>query len=671
MAHEAQYDNVQGLYIAYFGRPADPEGLDFWARQAVQDENGIGGIIQRFGDAAEFDQRYGDLSSQDLVLTFYQQLFGRDPRETGDQAGLDYWVGRLDGGHVEPMEVAFAILEGATGADVTVVEGKKEVAGYYSANVAQGDFDLDFSTALLAGIDGMATPADVEDAKIAVDTQALPEEFTELTIDPDTLVGDVDDDTFVATAGQDGVGEPANTLQSEDVLTGGDGDDALHATLVETGVTAAPTLNGIEHVQARFAAEGGATLDLSNANGVGSVGVVRSTAPGFVTNVGTIDRFSVANQDQTVGFESSAVTAFTLSIGNVTAQADGDLAVVDFDDIQARDITVDAHNATAALGLANITRDADGNPVTEASTLETLTVNATGDNTLGITGTGNTTTLNIAGDGNLTLVTGAVNSGPDVNPVDGLDLATEFTGGAFDALETLDASEAGGNISVTAGAALTSATLGDGDDSLSIDESHGDNAGAAIRGGGGDDTLSGGSGDDLIVGGSGDDTLMGGDGDDIFGGLGGDDIVTGGAGNDEFHFDAGTGTDEITDFDVDADVISFLDTDEGAIQFANSQTGDVRGDGDLAMADFQTRASLADTQAMDDQKVVMLEGDVTDDRLANDMGAAAEFYLVANSGGSAQIYYDDDWSDAAGREHVATLTGINTADLGVENFDVY
>ncbi len=78
-----------------------------------------------------------------------------------------------------------------------------------------------------------------------------------------------------------------------------------------------------------------------------------------------------------------------------------------------------------------------------------------------------------------------------------------------------------------------------------------------LRGGAGEftDTLSGGAGNDILEGGAGDDILSGGDGDDILEGGAGNDTLDGGADADTYLFNAGDGTDTITD---DGGTIVFL-----------------------------------------------------------------------------------------------------------------
>ncbi len=76
-----------------------------------------------------------------------------------------------------------------------------------------------------------------------------------------------------------------------------------------------------------------------------------------------------------------------------------------------------------------------------------------------------------------------------------------------------------------------------------------------LDGGQKDDKLFGEAGKDLLLGGDGNDYLDGGDGKDILNGNSGNDALTGGTGKDTFIFEAGFGTDAITDFKDGADVI--------------------------------------------------------------------------------------------------------------------
>ncbi len=75
------------------------------------------------------------------------------------------------------------------------------------------------------------------------------------------------------------------------------------------------------------------------------------------------------------------------------------------------------------------------------------------------------------------------------------------------------------------------------------------------------EAIGGTSGDDILNGTSGNDVLIAGAGNDILSGGEGDDVLTGGLGIDTFVFSMTTdsGDDVITDFEVGADVLSFVD----------------------------------------------------------------------------------------------------------------
>ena len=50
-------DDVQKIYIAYYGRPADAVGLAFWESQLEATDGNLSTIIGSFGASPEFDAR--------------------------------------------------------------------------------------------------------------------------------------------------------------------------------------------------------------------------------------------------------------------------------------------------------------------------------------------------------------------------------------------------------------------------------------------------------------------------------------------------------------------------------------------------------------------------------------------------------------------------------------
>src|SRR5262249_45501334 len=111
---------VQKAYVAYYGRPADPGGLGYWAARLDPAGGSLSSIIAAFGTSDEFVRRYGGLGDVELVTKIYQQTLGRDP----DPAGLAYYVGELRAGRRSLQSITLDVLDGATGDDVSTVDDR-------------------------------------------------------------------------------------------------------------------------------------------------------------------------------------------------------------------------------------------------------------------------------------------------------------------------------------------------------------------------------------------------------------------------------------------------------------------------------------------------------------------------------------------------------------------
>ncbi len=121
-----QYQSTMSdIFIAYYGRPADRSGMDFWNGKLVQFNGNLNAIMSGFADSAEFNARFGGLNNSELVINIYRQLFNRDP----DAGGLNFYVNWLDTGTRTLESIALDILNGASGSDLTVLNNRREVAG--------------------------------------------------------------------------------------------------------------------------------------------------------------------------------------------------------------------------------------------------------------------------------------------------------------------------------------------------------------------------------------------------------------------------------------------------------------------------------------------------------------------------------------------------------------
>ena len=92
MATQENLNLAQQLYVAYYGRPADAEGLEFWAEQI--EARGAQAVVSDFGTSEEYTARFGGLENEALVNGIYQQAFGR----SADAEGLAFYVDKLESG---------------------------------------------------------------------------------------------------------------------------------------------------------------------------------------------------------------------------------------------------------------------------------------------------------------------------------------------------------------------------------------------------------------------------------------------------------------------------------------------------------------------------------------------------------------------------------------------
>ncbi len=125
---------VRRAYIAYYGRPADHEGLAYWARRMDMEGGSLASIINAFGSSDEFDRRYGGMTDEQLVVSLYQQTLGRDPEDGGKQ----YYLNLLATGQTTIKTITLDLLGGATGQDALTVANRLDVAGHFTGKVTRG-----------------------------------------------------------------------------------------------------------------------------------------------------------------------------------------------------------------------------------------------------------------------------------------------------------------------------------------------------------------------------------------------------------------------------------------------------------------------------------------------------------------------------------------------------
>lgn len=132
MAQPSTLALVQKIYIAYYGRPADPAGQQFWATQIEATPGGRDAVINGFATSAEAEALFGGRTdTADRITVLYQNILGREP----DQPGLAYYKGEVDAGRLTLGKLALSILDGVQNSDTQVINNRVAVSDAFTAQV--------------------------------------------------------------------------------------------------------------------------------------------------------------------------------------------------------------------------------------------------------------------------------------------------------------------------------------------------------------------------------------------------------------------------------------------------------------------------------------------------------------------------------------------------------
>ena len=136
------HQDIQKVYIAYFNRPADGNGLAFWAAQITNGGATLADIMQAFVQSAEYQETFGGKSAADTVSAVYQNLFGRSV----EPEGLAYWSNALATGTANIGQFAFQVLDAAAGSDRAMIENKVAAAELLTDGISVDSLESVYST---------------------------------------------------------------------------------------------------------------------------------------------------------------------------------------------------------------------------------------------------------------------------------------------------------------------------------------------------------------------------------------------------------------------------------------------------------------------------------------------------------------------------------------------
>lgn len=128
MARQPSLNQIQAIYVAFYGRPADPSGQAYWADLLEQSGGELSNIIDAFADSDEYQERFGNDDPETLVNNLYRQAFARD----AEPAGLQYWTGELEAARTTLGRIALDVLNGARNSDKATIDNKMAIADTFT-----------------------------------------------------------------------------------------------------------------------------------------------------------------------------------------------------------------------------------------------------------------------------------------------------------------------------------------------------------------------------------------------------------------------------------------------------------------------------------------------------------------------------------------------------------
>jgi hypothetical protein len=129
------------MYLAYFGRPPDIAGLNYYL---AQPDLTLAQLEINFSNSPESQALYATTSNAQLIDGIYMTLFNRH----AEPDGVMFWSNAIDSGEITRAGAAYEIFNGAQNDDRATALAKLAVAGMW-------DQDLD-TPAEIAGYSGDA-----------------------------------------------------------------------------------------------------------------------------------------------------------------------------------------------------------------------------------------------------------------------------------------------------------------------------------------------------------------------------------------------------------------------------------------------------------------------------------------------------------------------------------
>lgn len=412
-------EQIQKLYVAYFNRPADYEGLAFWEQVLTSNGGNVDAVSAFFAQSPEYKDQNAGKSYYQIVNQIYLNLFNRE----ADVPGLEHWSGLLRNGTFTVDQIVKIIADSASNTDAqdkttylnkvaaataftAELNTASEIIGYTGAKANEAA-KVWLSTVLgtQASLDAAIAPAALANTVNKVAQTGLAQEGTTYTLTKgldsitgtsgnDTIVGSIDLGTGSGSTATPGNAE-LNTLNNVDIINGGTGVDTFRIAHASGSITLGNVSN-VEIIEIASAAAAGVDVDTSTIVGVTDLNIVKSAGATTATAANTTD-VDVSMVD------SAAVGTVTVKgakdVNVVLTNAVSDIKVGAAGDIDPTGaISITATGAAAVNNATVTTFDASGAP-TNLIPIEMGDITVGGGTTVSVTQKASVNTAGLVADG--------------------------------------------------------------------------------------------------------------------------------------------------------------------------------------------------------------------------------------------------------------------------------
>jgi len=156
----AYQQQVENIYLAYYGRPADPAGMTYWENQLLNANGNLNTIINAFATSAESTALYGSLTPTAQINAIYTALYGH----AADPVGLTYYLQSLASGTFTLGTIALNIFNGTLGADATTLAAKVAYSQAFTNSVQGSTAAILAYTGTTATVNARTAVSNVIDA---------------------------------------------------------------------------------------------------------------------------------------------------------------------------------------------------------------------------------------------------------------------------------------------------------------------------------------------------------------------------------------------------------------------------------------------------------------------------------------------------------------------------